>query len=161
MRIAGCALNGRSGHEAGRELLATLYRQETGQTLPQILKTKRGKPYFADSSFHFSISHTPHHAFCVLSGCNVGLDAEELDREINLKLAQKILSPSEYGQYERAPDQRLALLRFWVMKEAQAKLTGEGIKFHPNHTEFMLTDPRVRELHGCLVAVFEEEDHVI
>ena len=93
MRIAHCTLNGRSGHEAGRELLAELYREETGKDLPEILVSDRGKPYFSDGKLHFSISHTPRHAFCALSENNVGLDAEELDRNINLKLADKILSP--------------------------------------------------------------------
>ena len=157
MRIAGCALNGRSGHEAGRELLEALYRQETGQALPQILKTERGKPYFADSPFHFSISHTPHHAFCVLSDGNVGLDAEELDREINLKLAQKILSPMEKEQFDVAEDKQLALLTFWVLKEAEAKRTGEGLRGYPNHTDFSLDDPRVTQVDGCIVAVLEGE----
>ena len=45
---------------------------------------------------------------------------------------------------------------FWVLKEAAAKLTGEGIKGYPNQTDFDLTDPRVQQLCGCLVAVVEE-----
>lgn len=49
------------------------------------------------------------------------------------------------------------MLTFWVLKEAAAKLTGEGIKGYPNHTDFNLTDPRVQRLNGCLVAVLEGE----
>ena len=48
MRMAHCRLTGQSGHEAGRDLLAKLYREETGEALPEILITDRGKPYFAD-----------------------------------------------------------------------------------------------------------------
>ena len=44
MILACEALTGRSGHEAGRELLARLYRQQTGEDLPPIQKTPRGKP---------------------------------------------------------------------------------------------------------------------
>lgn len=156
MRLAHCALKGRSGHDAGRDLLAKLYREETGGDLPEIQTTDRGKPYFAHGKFHFSISHTPKHAFCVLSENNVGMDAEELDRDINLKLADKILSPGERVQFENAPDKRLALLTFWVLKEAAAKLSGEGLKGYPNHTNFSLEDPRVTQIDGCLVAVMEE-----
>ena len=156
MRIAHCRLDGLSGHEAGRQLLAELFRQETGLDLPKILTTDRGKPYFPDSDLHFSISHTPHHAFCVLSEHNVGMDAEEQNRNINLKLADKILSPVERAQYESAADPRTALLTFWVLKEAAAKLSGEGLRGYPNHTHFSLDDPRVTELDGCLVAVMEE-----
>ena len=156
MRIAHCELNGLSGHEAGRKLLADLYREETGLELPPILISDRGKPYFETGDSHFSISHTPHHAFCVLSCRNVGLDAEELDRNINLKLADKILSPSEKVQFDAAPDKRLALLTFWVLKEASVKCSGEGLRGYPNHTAFSLEDPRVTILDGCLVAVLEE-----
>ena len=161
MRIACCELKGLTGHEAGRQLLRDLYRQETGEELPEIAVTERGKPYFPDSPWHFSISHTPKHAFCVLSKNNVAIDAEETDRKVNLKLADKILSQSEKCQFDAAEDKTRALLTFWVLKEAQAKMTGEGIKLHPVHTEFSLSDPRVRELHGCLVAVIEEENHAV
>lgn len=155
MRIAACALEDRTGQEAGRALLAELYRQETGEDLPPILKTERGKPYFENSPYHFSISHTPKHAFCVLSRENVAIDAEELDRAINLRLAEKILSPSEKIRFDAAPDKCRALLTFWVLKEAAAKLSGEGLRGYPNHTDFSLEDPRVREMEGCLVAVLD------
>ena len=156
MRVASCELNGLTGHEAGRMLLAQLYREETGEDLPPILVTERGKPYFETSRLHFSISHTKKHAFCVLSDRNVGIDAEETDRNIDLRLAEKILSPMEKQQFDAAEDKRLALLRFWVLKEAAAKATGEGLRGYPNHTAFSLDDPRVTEIDGCLVAVVEE-----
>ena len=157
MRMAHCPLKGLTGHEAGRKLLARLYREETGRDLPPILTADRGKPYFAEDPLHFSISHTKHHAFCVLSEHNVGIDAEELDRGINLKLAEKILSPMERARFEAAPDKRKALLTFWVLKEAAAKLSGEGLKGYPDHTNFSLDDPRVTEIDGCIVAVLEGE----
>lgn len=156
MRIAHCAPTGQTGHEAGRQLLKTLYRKETGEELPEIAVTDRGKPYFPGSPWHFSISHTPKHAFCVLSDHNVAIDAEELDRKVHEKLAERILSPSEKEQYDAAENKSKALLTFWVLKEAQAKLTGEGLRIYPNHTNFTLDDPRVTETEGCLVAVMEE-----
>ena len=155
MRIASCELHGRSGHEAGRALLAEVYRAETGKEMPPILVTERGKPYFGTGEWYFSISHTRHHAFCALSKQPVGIDAEELDRDLPLKLADKILSPGERIQFNAAPDKRRALLTFWVLKEAAAKLTGEGLRGYPNHTDFRLEDPRVQEMDGCLVAVME------
>ena len=149
-------LQGRTGHEAGLALLGALYRRETGEDLPPVCKTHRGKPYFDSSPWHFSISHTPKHVFCVLSENNVGIDAEEADRNINPKLADKILSAGEKAQFDAAADQRRALLTFWVLKECAAKLSGEGLRGYPNHTSFSLDDPRVTEIDGCLVAVMEE-----
>ena len=72
-----------------------------------------------------------------------------------------ILTPAEKAQFDSAEDKRLALLKFWVLKEATAKCTGEGLKGYPNHTAFLLSDPRVRQIQDCLVAVIEEEDYVI
>lgn len=156
MKIASCKLNGLTGHEAGRKLLAEMYREETGESLPEIAVTDRGKPYFPEGNWHFSISHTPRHVFCVLSRNNVAIDAEELDRKINLRLAEKILSSGEKQQFDAAENQEKALLTFWVLKEAAAKLTGEGLRGYPNHTNFALDDPRVTETDGCVVAVMEE-----
>lgn len=154
MKVASCELNGRGGHEAGRALLEALYREATGLPLPPIVIGEWGKPYFVDSGWHFSISHTKNHAFCALARENVAIDAEEFDRPINQKLAEKILSPGEKAQYDAAPDKNRALLTFWVLKEAAAKLSGRGLRGYPNNTDFSLDDPRVREMDGCLVAIF-------
>ena len=137
-------------------LLKDLYREATGEDLPEIRITDRGKPWFPDSDWHFSISHTPKHAFCALSRNNVGLDAEELNRKVNLKLAEKILSPEEKARFDAAENKEKALLTFWVLKEAAAKRSGEGLRGYPNHTNFTLEDPRVTELDGCILAVMEE-----
>ncbi len=148
-----------TGHEAGRELLAQLYRQHTGNPMPPVLITPMGKPYLENSPLHFSISHTKAHVFCSLSDHPIGIDAEELDRKIDLRLADKILSPTERVQYDAASDKRLALLKFWVLKEAAAKCSGEGLRVYPNQTKFSLDDPRVTQADGCLVAIIEEEHY--
>ena len=155
--ILGCMdLKGLSGHEAGRQLLKHLWQEMIGGDFPEIAVTERGKPYFVDSIWHFSISHTKQRVFCALSRENIGIDAEELDRDIHLRLAEKVLSPAEKAQYDRAGDKRLALLRFWVLKEAAGKLSGEGLRGYPNHTDFSLDDPRLLETDGCIVAVLKE-----
>ena len=161
MFLEGREIGDTTGHLAGRALLAEMYRRYVGEELPPIRVTERGKPYFEDSPWHFSISHSKRHVFCALSRTPIGIDGEELDQKLNPKLAEKILSDPEREEYEQASDRNLALLKFWVLKEAQAKCTGEGLKGYPNHTNFSLSDPRVRQMQGCLVAVVEEEDHVI
>ena len=157
MILESSLLNGKTGHASGRELLAKLYFRETGKPLPQILVTESGKPYFPKSPWHFSISHTKRRVFCALSRKNVGIDVEELDRDINLKLADKVLSPGEKAQFDASQDKRRALLTFWVLKEAAVKLAGTGLQGYPNHTNFSLDDPRVKEIDSCLVAVLTEE----
>ncbi len=159
--FTGEALAGRSGHAVGRELLAALYRQATGEALPPIAIASGGKPYFPDSPWHFSITHTKNHAFCALAPCPIGIDAEELDRQVSPKLAARILSLGELAQYEAAPDKAKALLTFWVLKEAQGKCSGTGIQYPHNQTDFSLADSRVQIYDGCLIAIITEDDYVL
>ena len=151
MKLLYEALHGKDAHQAALALLEKLY----GGPLPEIRRTKLGKPYFVDSPLHFSISHTKNYVFVALSDNPLGIDAEEIDRDIKLSLAEKFLSHSEYAQFQNAEDKHLALLRFWVLKEAAGKCTGEGLQLWPNHTDFSLDDPRVQEISDCLVAVVE------
>ncbi len=155
--LASCELQGMSGHDAGRMLLRSLWDSHSGGEMPPIAIAQRGKPYFAAGNWHFSISHTKKHAFCVLSDGPIGLDAEEMDRKIDLRLADKILSPYEKAQFDAAPDKQKALLKFWVLKEAAAKCSGDGLRGYPNHTKFDLDDARLTEKDGCFVAVIQED----
>ena len=159
--LAHCLLEGLSGHDAGRTLLKKLWDAHVGGGMPPIAVAPRGKPYFSVGDWHFSISHTKKHAFCAISDASVGLDAEEADRKIDLRLAEKILSPYEKAQFDESADKREALLKFWVLKEAAVKCSGEGLRGYPNHTEFDLDDSRVKTIDGCFVAIIQEDDHAI
>ena len=156
LRLLGQRLGEADGHTVAYQLLEKLWQEETGKPFPTIARTEKGKPYFLGEKLHFSITHTKTCAFCALSDRPVGIDAEPLTRKINPAHAQKLLSPEEYMQYENAADPNRALLTFWVLKEAEAKCTGEGIRIHPTHTTFSLTDARVQEMMDCLVAVIQE-----
>jgi phosphopantetheinyl transferase len=153
MLLAHAEIQPGQGHAVGRSLLAQLYRQHTGNPMPEIATTKLGKPYFIESDLHFSITHTDHHVFCALSERPIGIDAEEITRALKPALAEKLLSPEEKAQFDAAADQQKALLTFWVLKEAEAKRTGKGIGLHPRHTDFALPDARVFETDGCILAV--------
>ena len=159
-------LNGLDSHMAGKLLLARMYEELTGEEMPPIEKAPRGKPFFPNCRLHFSITHTRTTVFCAISDVEVGIDAEDLSRRVSPALAEKILSPYEYAQYAAVDDEdkNAALLRFWVLKEAEAKCSGLGLRGYPNHTEFNLEDPRVQEIAGCMVAVIcaaqpQVEDH--
>ena len=143
------------GHAAGRALLMEMYQRKTGEEMPPIAIGRRGKPYFTRGDLHFSISHTDRHVFCALSERPIGIDAEEQDRAIRPELAAKILSPGEQRRLAAAADPREALLRLWVLKEAAAKATGEGLRGYPNQTDFSPDDPRIQVIDGCFVAMIE------
>lgn len=150
MELKWQRLEGRDGHTAGRQLLAEMAGQR------EIQYTDRGKPYFADGGPHFSISHTKAHIFCCVSQRNVGIDAEEMDRKIDPRLAQRYLSEKEKNAVEESGDPNTALLRLWVLKEAWVKLTGKGIGNFMKNTDFHPDDPRIQIIDGCFIAVLEE-----
>ncbi len=156
MQLLYKRLEGESGHDAAYALLA----QHLGY-LPEIYRTPRGKPYFSEDSRHFSISHTSRHAFCCIDAGNIGMDAEECDRPIPLSLARRILSPGERQRFVTAENPHEALLRFWVLKEALAKLTGRGWGDWLKCTDFSPNDPRIQVIDGCFVAVLKENDHAV
>lgn len=151
MKLAWKRLDGRNGHTAGRELLRELAGEPS-----EILVTPSGKPYFAGGAPHFSISHTKYHAFCAVSRQNIGIDAEEIDRKIDLRLKDRILSPTEKAHFDAATDKNAALLRLWVLKESYAKLTGRGWGSYLYETDFDPDDPRIRIIDGCYIAIMEE-----
>ena len=151
MKLSWARLEGRDGHEVGRRLLAELVGE-----LPPIAVTDRGKPYFVGEKLHFSISHTKNHAFCVVSINNVGIDAEETDRQIDLRIGERYLSESEKARSQNAADPQAALLRLWVLKESYAKLTGRGWGNYLKDTDFDPEDERIQLIDGCYVAVLED-----
>lgn len=151
-------LDGRSGHQVGRQLLSELYRAQTGDDLPDIAVTPLGKPYFADSPWHFSISHTKSHAFCVLCRENVGIDAEEMGRRVSEAVMARYLSPRERRRLGDDPQD--AALRLWVLKEAEGKRTGKGIGNWMKNTDFFPDCEKIQEIDGCYVAVLEDSDVV-
>lgn len=156
MLLAAELLENRTGHQVGRLLLERLYREATGEALPKIDLTAQGKPYFADSPWHFSISHTQNHAFCCLSKHNVGLDAEEIGRPVSPALIERWLSPSEQTRLGENPAD--AFLRLWVLKEAEGKRRGIGLGNWMKSTDFRPDDPRIQMIDGCYVAVLEDND---
>ncbi len=151
MELLHKALQGESGHKAGRELLARFF----GGNLPEIAVTAAGKPYFPEDPLCFSITHTKNHVFCALSRNNIGIDAEETAREVTIP-PEKLLSTRELARFDGTRDM---LLRFWVLKEAYAKLTGRGWGKYLRETDFDPFDPRVQITNGCYLAILEEENH--
>lgn len=160
LHIQSWALNGLDSRVAGQLLLKSMYEELIGGEMPEIAKMHRGKPYFVTGDLHFSITHTKKTVFCALADVPVGIDAEEADRLVSPSMAEKILSPGELAQYLSLPEEARndALLRFWVLKEAEVKCSGLGLRGYPNHTDFSLDDPRVQLMDGCYVAVICQED---
>lgn len=159
LKIESWALNGLDSRLAGKLLLRQMYEELTGEEdMPEIGKMPRGKPYFLTGDLHFSITHTKTRVFCAISDRPIGIDAEDMTRIVNPSLAEKILSAGEYAFYEAADeeDKNEILLRFWVLKEAEVKCSGLGLRGYPNHTDFRPDDARITVLDGHILAVITE-----
>ena len=141
---------GATGHGAGRALLGRMFRARTGEEIPEISLDIYGKPHFLTGNLHFSISHTKHFVFCALGNAPLGVDAEERNRRIDLRLAEKILTEAEYAIFQAASDKNAALLRLWVQKEAAVKWAGTGLRGYPKNVPDL---PPVRACLNCWVAV--------
>lgn len=115
-----------------------VYRDLTGKTA-RVQKQPSGKPYM--DGCHISISHTRALAFAAFSDQPVGLDVEQ-PRRVNQALLRRCLAPEELQICLQSSQPRLTFLRFWTLKEAYAKYTGEGIRHFPNDLCFTLDGER-------------------
>lgn len=120
-------------HLAGRFLLRTL-SPDFPIGLIKIADTR--KPFLADASIHFSISHCGNYAAAIVSSTNrVGVDIEVPQEKIK-RIRQKFLSPEEEVVLLASGDD--AARRFtlaWSVKEAIFKWFGEGELDFRGHME--------------------------
>lgn len=89
-----------------------------------------GKPDFAESSRHFSLSHSGEYVCLVIGESPVGVDIQRMGCNFNYRLAEKFFSDRELAKLQnciRKADKAECFFDIWVKKEAYAKLTGEGI----------------------------------
>jgi len=111
---------------ASRLVLDAICIQQT-ITDTNIHKTLDGKPYFPESEWHFSISHTEKYAVCAIhSQKPVGIDTEKIQSKFNV-ISQKFLTKAELS-YCNLDTEKIALR--WCIKEAAYKWNGEkGLNF--------------------------------
>jgi len=100
---------GDDGHAAGRALLAKVVGDKALITGP------KGKPYAADGSVFFNISHCDGAVGVAVAGQEVGLDLEPAERAVKRK------------SFTGKNDPDLPPIRLWVLKESLVKWGGDGI----------------------------------
>lgn len=167
--LALCETTPGAGHETAHRMLAELYARVTGEPMPMLSRTERGKPYWVSSPWHCSLTHTRSLAACVLADGPVGLDAEPLNRTVSPRLGEKVLSDAELAAWERTGRDPRRFLTWWTLKEAAVKFTGEGLRGYPRDLSFSEDLPRpglagstarflVLELEGHVLSLCTEED---
>ena len=114
---------------------------------------EKGKPFFPDfPDFNFSITHGGNIiavAFC--EHHEIGIDVEANDRQANLMIAERYFTPTEAKLLQKTPSQQRlhAFLRFWTIKEAYLKMTGNGLSKSLNSFEI--------QCHGNKIKIYENE----
>ena len=91
-----------------------------------IERNEHGKPFLVNGkelSLFFSVSHTKNRLFIALSDENVGIDAEDCNRQIDYLPIIKRFSPEERKEILSPAD----FLRHWVAKESAIKWLGGSI----------------------------------
>jgi phosphopantetheinyl transferase len=92
-----------------------------------------GKPFLADRSLHFSVSHSGGVGMLAWGPLELGCDVEALITRPGDALARKVLSDAELARWGEvsATDRQAWLTRAWVRKEAVLKAVGSGLRIPP------------------------------
>lgn len=116
-------------HSLAGYLLLQQALQEYGQSIEQLQFSKNGKPFIADSSLAFSISHNAGLVgLCLAQQGNIGFDIQAQRYFEPIESAFSFFSPQEQVAIlnSSTPDQ--TLIQYWSKKEALIK-AGSGRMF--------------------------------
>lgn len=98
---------------------------------PIILRTEHGKPYFLQvddcTPLHFSISHTDDLLFAVFSSSPIGLDVENIERNVDYT---KWIARIESNFLAQSLEE---FLQLWTAKESVVKFLGESLATCAKH----------------------------
>ena len=86
---------------------------------------ENGKPVASKEGVYLSITHSGKYAFCAISDCCVGIDAEQIIIKKDYKRITEILPPSE-KRYVLKNKENFA--KVWTAKEALSKISGNPVK---------------------------------
>ena len=89
-----------------------------------------GKPYLANGTVFFNLSHSGERVMCAVSDMEVGCDVQRIG-EANLKIADSFFSPYERGLLSSIEDENAKIkmfYRLWTFKESYVKALGTGLK---------------------------------
>jgi 4'-phosphopantetheinyl transferase len=125
----------RNSYTAAHALVRSMLSEATGQSTStwRFVRGAFGKPGlaadFRKSNLHFNISHTRGLVACAIACHEVGVDVERSDRTIDLDIARQYFAPEEVRILSSVPpnQQGETFFRFWSLKEALIKATGEGL----------------------------------
>jgi 4'-phosphopantetheinyl transferase len=129
-----------------------------------IIHRENGKPYLEHSKvIEFNITHTKGLAAIAFSiDSEVGIDVENLNREINLdQVAKKVFTTSEQSliNANNQNDKKKMFYRLWTSKESYLKATGLGFRVDPR--KISVDPPIENKKHGKLKCENDLNSHTL
>lgn len=114
--------------ETAWNLLEAALRETGIAELPQVHFEETGKPVFADSSLHFSLSHSGKLACALLSDAPCAVDVEIIKQDVSTKLFDRCLNEQEKAL-------GCDFFETWTKKECMGKLSGKGLPARPSEMD--------------------------
>ena len=109
------------------ELVRCILRRYYGEENATLEKTPNGKPYLVGvqnpAARYLSITHTDRLCIAAFSNEELGVDAEPIDRQIDLEKATRRLPDCDREQIRSTQD----FLRLWTRRESTVKYLGETL----------------------------------
>lgn len=98
----------------------------------EISHDEKGKPFCKNLPFSVSLSHSGAYIAVAVGKSAVGIDVER-KRKISLAVSRRWFRPEEHEFLTSLPEEESAraFFRFWTLKEAALKYTGEGLAGGP------------------------------
>lgn len=102
----------------------------------------KGKPYLAEGTRYFSLSHSGDYVLCAVSEREIGADIQQCKAGVKENLVKRVLTKEELTKWRELQKTELArdasgvecsgealkyFYRKWTEKEAYGKLTGDGV----------------------------------
>ena len=106
----------------------------------EIYENRYGKPYMADNSLYFSLSHSDEYVALATAEFEIGIDLESIDaRDVLFDAVRYVATKSEKEWLDSHGNEGDAFV-LWTRKEAMLKARGTG--FHANPNEIDVLKPK-------------------
>lgn len=96
-----------------------------------------GKPYFEGlPHIKFNLSHSGAWVIVGIGESEIGVDIEKIEKDINVSLLKKVLSPEELLRVSNEKEIYKLFYNYWTLKESFLKYTGMGLQLNLDFCHF-------------------------
>ncbi|MBM6828421.1 4'-phosphopantetheinyl transferase superfamily protein [Anaerotignum lactatifermentans] len=127
--------------------------KDRGYQLSDCVSGQYGKLYLKGCrDFYFNLSHSGDMILLGLSDCEIGVDLEQVRKEIPKRL-DRILSSDELTFLHSQPEeeQKAVFFRLWTMKEAAVKQKGQRIFDQANQLDMVSEGTFITKREDCFI----------